>query len=60
MSAQDEGGRDPPKPKGKVRAGVGGKDHNWGLERPQNLGKVTSTVLGSGGASWGCGGEGGL
>lgn len=50
MSAQD-GGQDPPKPKGKVRADVGGDDPSWALRSPQNLREVTSIVLGSEGAS---------
>lgn len=51
MSAQDEGGRGPPKPKGKVRGGMRGGEPCQGLGAPQNLGKVTFTVLGPGGAS---------
>lgn len=46
MSAQEEGGREAPKPKGKVRAGLGRKDSRWGLESPQIHRKVTSTSWG--------------
>lgn len=56
MSARD-GGQDPPKPKGKVRAGVGGDDPSWALRSPRNLREVTSIVLGSEGVS-GVGWEG--
>lgn len=48
MSAQG-GGRDPPKPKGKVRGGVAA----WGPPAP---GEGDPSVLGAGGASRGGGG----